>query len=408
MVGDADDRLPLAAEPEGLVGVGGCRPGHGVGRFLGVGLRGEVDLLALLPLDVHRERELVVLVPGHLVLAHPERGDLDLVLRALVVLPLRLGFGAPHRELAGRDRDHLEFQVGAGDRLGIRLHVRGLRRRLVGPRGRAGRATADESDRRAKARVRRSVSRLVFSVGRGPGRRPVGFFDSPSGVGGSGDDSLRGPFIDRRGPGRSNADGRGSSRFEFAETHMGSAFKIVLYTPDEATARGASRSAFERIAALDASLSDYQPESELSRLCDRAGGPPVAVGDDLFFILQRSKAMYERSGGAFDVTVGPVVRLWRRARRDRKMPSAENLARARALVSSDFLTLDPEARTVRLARAGMKLDLGGIAKGYASGEAIKVLKSLGYPRALVAGAGDIVAGSSPPGPRRLDGLHRRT
>lgn len=186
-------------------------------------------------------------------------------------------------------------------------------------------------------------------------------------------------------------------RYEFVESHMGSDFKIVLYSPDAATARRASRAAFDRVAALDAALSDYRPESELMRLCARAGGPPVAVGDDLFFILQRSRAMYERSGGAFDVTVGPVVRLWRRARRDRKLPAPETLARARGLVSSDLMTLDAGARTVRLARPGMKLDLGGIAKGYASDEAVKVLKRLGVSRALVAGAGDIVAGDPPPG-----------
>jgi thiamine biosynthesis lipoprotein len=187
------------------------------------------------------------------------------------------------------------------------------------------------------------------------------------------------------------------TRFEFAETHMGSEFKIVLYSPDEASARRASRAAFDRVAALDAALSDYQPESELMRLCDRAGGPPVVVSEDLFTILQRSRTIYERSSGAFDVTVGPVVRLWRRARRDRKMPAPDTLARARALVSSDLMTLDPEARTVRLARPGMKLDLGGIAKGFASDEAVKVLRWLGHPRALVAGAGDIVVGDPPPG-----------
>lgn len=187
------------------------------------------------------------------------------------------------------------------------------------------------------------------------------------------------------------------TRYEFTETHMGSAFKVILYSPGAPAARRASRAAFDRIAALDASFSDYQPESELMRLCDRAGGPPIKVSDDLFDILARAKTMHERSGGAFDVTVGPVVRLWRRARRDRRMPSEENLRRARSLVSSDFMTLDPAARTVRLARPGMKLDLGGIAKGYASGEAVKVLRREGHPRSLVAGAGDIVLGDPPPG-----------
>jgi FAD:protein FMN transferase len=186
------------------------------------------------------------------------------------------------------------------------------------------------------------------------------------------------------------------ARFEFTETHMGSEFKVVLYTTDQSIARSASRAAFARIAALDAILSDYQPDSELMRLCDRSGGPLVAVSDDLFDVLDRSRRMYEKSDGAFDVTVGPVVRLWRRARRDRKMPAPELLARARALVDSGQMELDARARTVRLLKSGMKLDVGGIAKGYASGEAIAVLRRSGVTSALVAGAGDIVVSGPPP------------
>jgi thiamine biosynthesis lipoprotein len=187
------------------------------------------------------------------------------------------------------------------------------------------------------------------------------------------------------------------SRHEFDETHMGCRFHLVLYSPDAAAARRASRAAFDRIAALDAALSDYNPDSELMRLCGRAGGPPVAVSDDLFDVLQRAHTMYERSDGAFDVTVGPVVRLWRRAFRDHTRPAADRLAEARALVGSDRMTLDARARTVQLHRRGMKLDLGGLAKGYASQAAINVLTREGIARALCAGAGDIVVSGPPPG-----------
>ena len=117
--------------------------------------------------------------------------------------------------------------------------------------------------------------------------------------------------------------GPGLRRFEAVETHMGSPFQVTLYTSDDASANRAFRAAFDRIAALDKSFSDYDPESELMRLCDRAGGPPVKVSDDLFDILARSKAMAGRSGGAFDPTIAPVVRLWRRARRDRKLPDCQ-------------------------------------------------------------------------------------
>jgi thiamine biosynthesis lipoprotein len=189
------------------------------------------------------------------------------------------------------------------------------------------------------------------------------------------------------------------SRFEFEETHMASQFRIVLYSTDLSSARHASRAAYDRIAALNAILSDYDPESELSRLARRAGGVPVPVSADLFAVLERSKEIYERSGGAFDVTIAPVGRLWRRARRDRKLPDRALLTAARELVGSDKLVLDRTARTVGLKRPGMKLDVGGIAKGYAAQAAIDVLKAAGVNRALVAGAGDIALGDPPPGTR---------
>src|SRR5438093_171420 len=110
----------------------------------------------------------------------------------------------------------------------------------------------------------------------------------------------------------------------------------------------------------------------------------------------RSLPARTRQGRRLSVSPVPAVVCLtagrRRSRRDRKMPSAENLARARSLVSSDLMTLAPSARTVRLAKPGMKLDLGGIAKGFAADEAVKVLRAEGVPRALVAGAGDIVVG----------------
>jgi FAD:protein FMN transferase len=186
------------------------------------------------------------------------------------------------------------------------------------------------------------------------------------------------------------------SRFEFEETHMASPFHIVLYSTGETFARRASRAAYDRIAALNAILSDYDPESELSRLAQSAGSGPVPVSPDLFEVLRRSKEIYERSQGAFDVTIAPVGRLWRRARRDHKLPDPARLAEARSLVGSNNMVLDPNARTVELKKQGMKLDVGGIAKGYAAQAALEVLKKEGVTRALVGGAGDIVVGDSPP------------
>jgi thiamine biosynthesis lipoprotein len=186
-------------------------------------------------------------------------------------------------------------------------------------------------------------------------------------------------------------------RYEFRQTHMGSEFRLVLYCADGATARRASDIAYARIAALDLALSDYNPESELMRLCERAGKGPVAVSEDLYRVLAKSLEMSRASDGAFDVTVGPVVHLWRRARRQKMLPDRDKLAQARALVGYQNVRLDERTRTVELIKPGMKLDLGGIAKGFAAHEAIMALRELGVTSALVAGAGDIAVSNPPPG-----------
>jgi thiamine biosynthesis lipoprotein len=177
---------------------------------------------------------------------------------------------------------------------------------------------------------------------------------------------------------------------------MGTRFRIILYVTDEATAKRASAAAFRRIAELDGIMSDYQPTSELMRLNAKAGGKAVPVGADLFTILSRSQEISKQTDGAFDATVGPVVRLWRLSLRTQRLPDPQKLAAARAVVGYQDVVLDPKGRTVTLKKTGMQLDLGGIAKGFAAEAAQAVLKQQGVTRALVAASGDIVASGTPP------------
>jgi thiamine biosynthesis lipoprotein len=188
-------------------------------------------------------------------------------------------------------------------------------------------------------------------------------------------------------------------RFEFSQIHMGTLFNIILYAPDVRTATEASNAAFKRVEELDAIMSDYRATSELMILCNKPGGEWVKVSDPLFRILARSQELARLTNGAFDITVGPVVRLWRRARRTGQMPDRLSLVKASELVGYRKLELDGQTRSVRLTKAGMLLDLGGIAKGYAADEAISVLKRQGIRRALVAAGGDIVVSRPPPGAR---------
>jgi FAD:protein FMN transferase len=186
------------------------------------------------------------------------------------------------------------------------------------------------------------------------------------------------------------------TRFSFTEPHMGTTFQITLYAPDAVVAKKAAQAAFARIASLDAIMTDYNQASELMRLCAKAGGDPVVVSPELFFVLRKADEVSRLSDGAFDVTVRPVVRLWRLARRTGLLPDQESLKKALALVGFQNVKLDPKTGSVQLLKPGMQLDLGGIAKGYAADEAQKVLKMHGITRALVAAGGDITVSDPPP------------
>jgi thiamine biosynthesis lipoprotein len=188
------------------------------------------------------------------------------------------------------------------------------------------------------------------------------------------------------------------ARFEFTQPQMGLPFRIVLYAPNQSAADTAARAAFARISQLNDILSDYDTDSELSRLSRTAGeNRAVPVSTDLWFCLERSEALAARTGGAFDATVGPLVSLWRKARREKILPRPDLLAEARAAVGWEKLHLDPIARTATLLVPDMRLDLASVGKGYAVDEALKVLSQRGVTRALVAGAGDMAVSDPPPG-----------
>jgi thiamine biosynthesis lipoprotein len=187
-------------------------------------------------------------------------------------------------------------------------------------------------------------------------------------------------------------------RFEFTQTEMAVPVKIVLYSVDGDAATIAAKETFSRIHVLNGILSDYDPESELRRLGDTAGeGKAVPVSADLWKVLEHAQRVSQQSEGAFDVTVGPVVRLWRRARRQKELPSAQALREATGRVGYKLVKLDAQHRTVELLKKGMQLDLGGIAKGYAMDEALAELRRHGISRALVEAGGDMRLGDPPPG-----------
>jgi thiamine biosynthesis lipoprotein len=186
-------------------------------------------------------------------------------------------------------------------------------------------------------------------------------------------------------------------RHTFAHPQMGTLFRIVAYTPDSTLARTAAAAAFVRIDELNQILSDYLPDSELNRLSATAGtGQEVRVSPDLWQVLQLSVKASELSQGAFDITVGPYVHLWRRSRRQLRLPAQEARDQAREAVGYRHLRLNPQKQTAQLLVPGMQLDVGGIGKGYAVDEALKVLQRHGISAALVDGGGNVVVSRPPP------------
>jgi FAD:protein FMN transferase len=186
-------------------------------------------------------------------------------------------------------------------------------------------------------------------------------------------------------------------RFTFAEPHLGTIVELTIYAADEAVANVGARAAFARIKELDGIFSDYKPNSEAMRLCDLAGtGRAIRVSPELFSVMRTALAVSERTDGAFDVTVGPLVKLWRRARKDKRLPAPEEIAAAKKLVGWKLVHLNEFDQSIELKQAGMRLDFGGIAKGYIAQEVSRLLATQGLDRTLVAVAGDIVAGDAPP------------
>jgi len=185
--------------------------------------------------------------------------------------------------------------------------------------------------------------------------------------------------------------------FEALEPHMGTMFEIKIYAPNEQSAKTAFQAAFTRVTQLDNELSDYKPDSELNLATKAAATHAVHISDDLATVLVTSQMISEQTGGAFDVTVGPLTRLWRQARKEQQVPNAEAIQQARQRCGYRKLHIDAKSQTMTVDLPDMQLDLGAIAKGYTADEALKVITNLGIHSALVAASGDLAFSDAPPG-----------
>lgn len=179
---------------------------------------------------------------------------------------------------------------------------------------------------------------------------------------------------------------------------MGTTYIVVAYAEDEETLDRGMQAAFAEVGRLDAMLSNYRAESEWSRVNREAAKRPVPVSEELFRLLEYCGEVNRRSEGTFDISVGPLMRVWGFFRGTGRLPEKRELAEAARKVGFGSVALDPARRTVRFLKPGMELDPGGIGKGYAVDRMIEKLKECGIRSAMIsAGASSIYGLGTPPG-----------
>ncbi|MGD1072748.1 MAG: FAD:protein FMN transferase [Bryobacteraceae bacterium] len=187
-------------------------------------------------------------------------------------------------------------------------------------------------------------------------------------------------------------------RLEANADAMGSTYSIVLYDEDRNKMESAADDALEQARRLDRLLSNYQPESEWSRVNREAADHPVGVSRELFDLLTTCVEYSRKSEGTFDITVGPLMKIWGFYKGSGHLPQAGEIGRAMGQIGYRNMVLDASQQTVFFSRAGLNLDPGGVGKGYAVDKMVEILKKDGIRSALVSAAGSsIYCLGAPPG-----------
>ncbi len=170
---------------------------------------------------------------------------------------------------------------------------------------------------------------------------------------------------------------------------MGTFARVVVIAKDSDSAMKCIESAFTQINKVDDLMSDYKSDSEISNVNRDGFEKAVQFSQSTYEVLQRSIEFSKLTDGAFDITVGPLVELFRKAKKKQVFPGPDEIAEAKSKVGFEKLKLDDENRTVQFTVEGMRLDLGGIAKGYAVDKAVETMQAHGAIGGMVDLGGDI-------------------
>ena len=189
--------------------------------------------------------------------------------------------------------------------------------------------------------------------------------------------------------------GAQNKKFIFTENKMGSPFNLIFVTNDSLKAHLIAHDCFNLIDSLSQIFSDYDTTSEVNKINASAGLKPIQVSPAMLDLLLVSKQAYHKSLGAYDITIGPLSLLWRKARKRQEFPNKAAIATALSLTGFSRVQLDSEKAIIFLPKKGMRLDFGGIAKGYIAQWIIDYLKSRGIKEALADAGGDISMSGAP-------------
>ena len=178
---------------------------------------------------------------------------------------------------------------------------------------------------------------------------------------------------------------------------MATRFELVLHGENATRLRAAGEAALKEIERLEAQLSLYRPSSEIARVNTSAAREPVCVSPSVFRLLQHARQLQQESGGAFDITVAPLVRCWGFMHGNGRLPTSTEIDEARARSGMAHVILDEENFSVRFDREGVMIDLGAIGKGYAIDCATDILREAGVASALLqGGTSTVYAIGAPP------------
>jgi thiamine biosynthesis lipoprotein len=185
---------------------------------------------------------------------------------------------------------------------------------------------------------------------------------------------------------------------------MGSSFNLIFYHTDSAEAVILAKESFLIVDSLNNIFSDYSSESEVGKLALQKNLTDIKVSDELFSMILRSKDAWERSGKTFDITIGALTQLWRKAKKvtkdspgENRFPSEAEIKEAKELTGFKNLIINERSKTVSFKKPGIRFDFGGIVPGYAAQKVIDFLKSKNIRIALADASGDIVMSDAPPG-----------